>query len=267
MATGNEMIERQKAFYENKKKNLVTRFWYLIRNRTLNTFRKELGLEKEIHKLHLDWLGDLTNKKVLDLGCYEGNSLSFHLAKNSKEYLGIDLSEKAIKRLGKRLNKFPHARVYAVDFLSDNFKEKDFDLIYAYGVLHHFKDTDELINKLKEKLKPNAKIISYDPLSTSLPVKTIRNLYRPFQSDKYWEWPFSKKVYYKYAKNFEILDRRAVLGKTKWLFLINGLPISAEKKSALSKKWHNQDISFSKDNDAHMFQCMQLTMLMQLKSK
>ncbi|MCH4821566.1 class I SAM-dependent methyltransferase [Gramella lutea] len=266
MKAGNEMIKRQKAFYENKEKNLVTRFWYFIRNRTLNSFRKELGLEEEIHQLHLKWLGELKEKKVLDLGCYEGNSLSFHLAENSKEYVGIDLSERAIDHLSKRLNKFPHARVYAVDFLSEDFKEKDFDLIYAYGVLHHFKDTDDLIIKLKEKMKPNGQIISYDPLSTSLPVKTVRKLYRPFQSDKDWEWPFSKKVYYKYAENFEILERKAVLGKTKWLFLINGLPISAEKKSAISKKWHQEDISFSKDSDRHMFQCMQLTMLMQFKT-
>ena len=263
----NDMIRKQKAFYENKEKNLVTKFWYFLRNSTLTSFRKELGVEKQIHDLHLNWLGDISDKKVLDLGCYEGNSLSYHLAKNSKEYVGIDLSEKAIQNLNRRLNKFPHAKLYAVDFLSENFKEKDFDLIYAYGVLHHFKDTDELIGKLKEKMKPAAQIISYDPLTTSLPVKMLRNIYRPFQSDKDWEWPFSKKVYYKYEENFRVIDRRAVLGRTKWLFLINSLPISSKRKSDLIKKWHEKDLYFSKEYDSHMFKCMQLTMLLQLKEE
>ena len=86
----NDMIRKQKAFYENKEKNLVTKFWYFLRNSTLTSFRKELGVEKQIHDLHLNWLGDISDKKILDLGCYEGNSLSYHLAKNSKEYVGIE---------------------------------------------------------------------------------------------------------------------------------------------------------------------------------
>lgn len=260
-----DMISKQKAFYDNKEKNFVTKIWYYFRNRTLNAFRKNIGLEKEIYDLHLNWLGDLNDMKVLDLGCYEGNSLSFHMAKNAKKYVGIDLSEKAIKILGKRLSQLPNAEVYSMDFLSADFEEKDFDLIYAYGVLHHFRNTEELISKLKQKLKPGGRIISYDPLATSLPVRLVRALYRPFQTDKDWEWPFSRKVYYKYSKEFEILDRRAILGKTKWLFLINHLPIGNHKKEKISKRWHLTDRELSKRNDSHMFKCMHLTMLMRLK--
>ena len=262
-----DMISKQKAFYDNKEKNIVTKIWYYFRNRTLNAFRKNIGLEKEIYDLHLSWLGDLSEMKVLDLGCYEGNSLSYHMAKNSKKYVGIDLSEKAIKILGRRFNQIPTAKLYSMDFLSSEFKEKDFDLVYAYGVLHHFRNTEELINELKQKLKPGGKIISYDPLTTSKPVRLVRALYRPFQTDKDWEWPFSRKVYYKYSKEFEILDRRAILGKTKWLFLINILPIGKHKKEIISNRWHKTDWELSKRNDSHMFKCMHLTMLMRLKSK
>ena len=53
-----------------------------------------------------------------------------------------------------------------IDFLSEDFKEKDFDLIYAYGVLHHFENLDLLIKRLKV-LKVNGEIISHDPLETS----------------------------------------------------------------------------------------------------
>ena len=130
---------------------------------------------------------------MLDLGCYAGNSLSFYLAQNSREYLGIDLSPMGINNLSRRLEKVPGARAEVMDFLSEDFKEKDFDLIYAYGVLHHFRDVDEIIAKLQEKISPGGEIISHDPLQTSLPIKIIRTIYRPFQSDKAWEWPFSKK--------------------------------------------------------------------------
>ncbi len=254
---------RQKEFYDHKKKNLATRIWSYFRNGILNQTRRNIGVESDIHQLHLKWAGNLTDKKVLDLGCYEGNSLSIYLAQNSKEYLGIDLSEKGIAQLSKRINDIPNANACAIDFLSEEFTEKDFDLIYAYGVLHHFKDVEMLISRLKEKLNRNGIIISNDPLETSFPIKLIRTLYRPFQSDKDWEWPFSKKVYYQFESSFNIKERRAMLGKAKWFFIVNFLPLSAEEKLAIGKRWHKEDWEKSSKSDSYMFTCMHLTMLMQ----
>lgn len=264
----NETIEtnlRQAEFYESKKKNFATKIWFSIRNGMFQNLRRKIGVERQVHLLHLSWLGDLSNKKVLDLGCYAGNSLSMHLAYNSKEYVAIDLSEKGISQLRDRIIDIPHARAFAIDFLSDEFTEKEFDLIYAYGVLHHFKDVKLLISRLKEKLSLNGIVISNDPLQTSLPVKVIRTIYRPFQTDKDWEWPFTKKVYYQFEKAFEIKERRAMLGKAKWFVILNLLPISSEKKIGLVQNWHRADWEKSAVNDSHMFSCMHLTMLMQKK--
>lgn len=258
-----EINKKQQEFYNTKKKNLPTRIWSFFRNGALNRIKKRIGVEKEIYDLHKSWFGELSGKKVLDLGCYAGNSLSFYLAQNSGEYMGIDLSEKGIDRLNRRLQKIPGARVKAVDFLSEEFTEKDFDLIYAYGVLHHFKDVDELILKLKEKLKPNGRIVSHDPLQTSLPIKIIRTIYRPFQSDRDWEWPFSRKTYYKFEEAFEIKERRAVLGKAKFTAFLNLLPLSEDRKAEKAGQWHRQDWERSLEDDKHMFSCMHLSLLMQ----
>lgn len=264
----NETIEtniRQAKFYDNKKKNFATKIWFSIRNGMLHKLRKRIGVEQQIHQLHLAWLGDLSYKKVLDLGCYAGNPLSMHLALNSKEYVAIDLSEKGIAHLRNRIKDIPQASAHAIDFLSEEFKEKDFDLIYAYGVLHHFKDVELLISRLKEKLSANGIVISNDPLQTSLPVKIIRAIYRPFQSDKDWEWPFTKKVYYQFEKAFEIKERRAMLGKAKWFIIVNFIPMSGNKKTKIAKKWHRSDWEKSAIDDNYMFSCMHLTMFMQKK--
>lgn len=257
--------QKQKEFYEKKEKNFATKIWSFFRNGILNKTRKNLGIENQIYQLHIKWIGDLTNKKVLDLGCYEGNSLSIYLATNAKDYIGIDLSVNGIAKLNDRLSDIPTATALSIDFLSDEFKENEFDLIYAYGVLHHFENVDNLIAKLNEKLSVDGEIVSYDPLQTSLPLKVIRTLYRPFQSDREWEWPFSKSVYYKFNNAFNIKDRRAVLGDSKWFFLTSVLPFSANKKMGMVKNWHNRDWERSKDSDSHMFKCMHLTMLMQKK--
>ncbi len=264
-ANNSDLNKRQQEFYDRKKKNLPTRVWSYLRNGLLNRIKKEIGIEKDIYNLHLSWFGNLCQKKVLDLGCYAGNSLSIYLAQNSKEYLGIDLSPKGIEHLSVRLTNIEGARAEVMDFLSDDFKEKDFDLIYAYGVLHHFKDVDELILKLKDKLSPNGTIISHDPLQTSLPIKFIRTVYRPFQSDKEWEWPFSRETYYKFEGAFNIVERRAVLGKTKWLPFYNLVPGSNNTKLEKARGWHREDWEGSAQDDSYMFSCMHLSMLMQKK--
>lgn len=253
---------KQKNFYNTKKKNFASKIWSLLREKTLKKIRKNIGSLDQTYELHKTWFGDLSNKKVLDLGCFEGNALSLTLAENSKAYIGIDLSDVAVEKFNKRLEHISTAKAMAVDFLSDDFLEKDFDLIYAYGVLHHFKNVPLLIEKLNEKLVFGGQIISYDPLETSLPIKIIRTIYRPFQSDAAWEWPFTKKTYFQFSDSFEIIERRGLMGKTKWLFLINFFPISETKKLNIGKKWHSDDWEDSKVSDSSMFSCMHLTMLM-----
>ena len=261
----NLVNDKQKEFYDTKQKNAATRLWSYFRNGALNRIKKDIGIERDIYELHRSWFGDLSTKKVLDLGCYAGNSLSFYLAQNSQEYLGIDLSPKGINNLSQRLEKIPGARAEVMDFLSDDFKEKDFDLIYAYGVLHHFKDVDELIAKLQEKLGENGEIVSHDPLQTSLPIKFIRSIYRPFQSDKAWEWPFSKRTYFRFEKAFDIKERRAVLGKAKWIALTRFFPLAEEKRLKKAKAWHREDWEKSANSNKYMFSCMHLSMYMAKK--
>ena len=265
MGNQKEINKRQKEFYQSFDKNFATKLWFSLRNGLLTRFRKSMNVEKYIIDQHEEWIGDLNDKKVLDLGCYAGNSLSFYLAKNSKEYIAIDLSEPAIANLSRRIADLPNARAVAIDFLSEEFIEKDFDLIYAYGVLHHFQDVDGLIEKLKFKLSEKGKIISYDPTSTSKPIWIIRKLYRPFQSDRDWEWPFTKQTIAKFSKAFTILDRRGILGRSKWFFLLNFLPISSKKKLSIGRRWLNQDWRESQNSDKIFLKCMQVTFYMENK--
>lgn len=268
MKTTEEIVEtniKQAEFYNTKNKNRATRIWSGIRNGILNRIKKNTGVQNQAYALHKEWFGDLSEKKVLDLGCFSGNYWSMYLAEHAKEYVGIDLSAVAINKLQERLKPFPTANAKAIDFLSAAFVEKDFDLIYAYGVLHHFENTSILIDKLNEKLAPEGEIISYDPLETSKPIKIIRTIYRPFQSDAAWEWPFTKKTFDKFQKAFTIVERRGFLGKSKWTALISILPMAVERKNKIGQKWHKEDWDHSKTSDSVLFRCMHLTMLLKKK--
>lgn len=270
MKTKEEILDinlNQKEFYNSKKKNFPTKVWSFFRSGLLSSIRKEVGVQEMVYNKHKDWLGDLSSKRVLDLGCYSGNYLSKYIAENAKEYVGIDLSDIAIEKLKNKLIHLPNAKAVAVDFLSDvDFPDKDFDIIYAYGVLHHFQNVNVLIERLNQKLVEGGLIISYDPLETSLPVKLIRWIYRPFQSDKDWEWPFTRKTFNIFNDSFDIIEKRGVIGNLKWFFLIKLLPISNKKKLNIGKSWHNNDWEKSAHNVNKMFSCMHLTMLMRKKS-
>lgn len=268
MKSKEEILEtnvKQKEFYNNKKKNFATKLWSSLREKTLKNIRRNIGILDESYDLHKKWFGDLSQKKVLDLGCFSGNNLSLFLANNAKEYIGLDLSDVAIAKLNEKLKDIPTAKAVAADFLSTDFPDRDFDIIYAYGVLHHFPNVDILIATLNEKLATNGVVISYDPLETSLPIKIIRTIYRPFQSDAAWEWPFTKKTFYKYQKAFSIEERRGLLGQSKWFFLLNMLPISEEKKLEIGKRWHKEDWEKSATSLPRLFSCMHVTMLMRKK--
>lgn len=256
--------DRQKEFYnstQQAKKSLPTKIWFGVRNKLLDSFRGDFQIKNRVYEEHKNWLGDISEKKILDLGCLRGNALSIYMAKNAGKYIGIDLSDTAIKDLKIKLKKKEaiNAEAIAVDFLSPDFREKNFDIIYAYGVLHHFEDFDILLARLKEKLAPKGAVISYDPLETSTPIKLLRKIYRPFQSDKDWEWPFTKETLQKIERNFKIAEIRGILGKSKYGLLLNLLPLNAAYKDRTIKKlieddWYANDLE-------NVYDCMHITML------
>jgi SAM-dependent methyltransferase len=151
----------------------------------------------------------------------------------------------------------------AIDFLSPEFTDTNFDVIYAYGVLHHFEDFQILTSKLNEKLKQGGEIISYDPLQTSIPIKTLRAIYRPFQSDKDWEWPFKKSTLKTLDENFDIIEKNGILGKSKYGVLINILPIKKSAKTKIIKDLVEKDWNLKNLNDS--YSCMHITMLLKKK--
>ena len=257
-----EVNLKQKEFYNKKRRNLPSRIWSFLRENSLKELRRDLGILNQCYSLHKDWMGDLSHKKVLDLGCFEGNALSLYLAENSREYIGIDLSDQGIKVLNNKLSYLPNAKGIAIDFLSDDFSDTDFDLIYAYGVLHHFKDVKMLANRLSEKLNNGGEIIAYDPLKTSFPIWIMRTIYRPFQSDAAWEFPFGRRTIKILQSKFSITEKRGVMGVSKYYFFIQFLPFSQRFKKILGSKAHDIDWERSARSMHHLYRCMQVNLFL-----
>jgi ubiquinone/menaquinone biosynthesis C-methylase UbiE len=230
---------RQKAFYESRFEdtllgrvfteraaNATTNFWSRLRYE-INKFSYSSGINEYIDTLHREWIHDLPDLKgahVLDLGCSTGNHLSLWIAENCAEYIGIDLSEQATAALDAKLRErgLTHARAYAQDFLANSYPDNYFDLVYACAVLHHFREKTVLLDELYRVLKPGGVVISIDPLMTEPLNFLARALYRPLQTDRDWEWPFTYSTFRLFQKYFQIVDMQGFMGMAKL-----GLPFLA----------------------------------------
>lgn len=260
--------QRQKRFYEAEppgRGNLITRSWRHARQAMIR-LRNDLRIDDTVHALHWTWMGDLSNKRVLDLGCYAGNPLSLDIAERAHAYLGVDLSESAIAQLRAllRARGLDHAEARAVDFLSGEVEGAPFDVIYAYSVMHHFKYFDAFLSLLAGHLAPGGVVISIDPLQTSLAVRLARALYRPFQSDRAWEWPFSRQSFAQIQQHFRIEALQGTLGYAKWAFPPALLNYSLGLR--LGRWLHARDLRTADRLGRGLWRCMHVTMCLKQRA-
>jgi SAM-dependent methyltransferase len=183
------------GYSENEMANAFTRFWADLRYRQQAAV-KEAGIEARVKELHRQCVASKAGGRFLELGCFSGSPSTFLLAEAAGEYLGVELSPKAVEALnGKFMARGigGKARAVAVDFLTFESAEK-FDLIYAHGVLHHFENPEPLFERIQALLKPEGVLLMFEPCAVNPVYRVIRAAYRPLQSDAAWEWPFSKRT-------------------------------------------------------------------------
>jgi len=90
--------------------------------------------------------------KILDVGSGLGTTVDFLNEAQKQKYLGLDISEEAIKRSKKKSVKFQN-----IDFSEFKTKNK-FDIIIFNEVLYYMNET-EVLKKASEFLAKNGKII------------------------------------------------------------------------------------------------------------
>ncbi|MFA6533782.1 MAG: class I SAM-dependent methyltransferase [Patescibacteria group bacterium] len=112
-------------------------------------------------------LGDLSNKRVLDLGCGRGR-YAIEIAKRAKEVVGVDISIKSIDLARQAaeqagVNNFQGL----IDDFFEPFESAPFDYILAVNLLHHVDNLDLILTNIRKSLKPNGKIfiLEFNPLN------------------------------------------------------------------------------------------------------
>lgn len=101
-----------------------------------------------------------TAKKVLDVGCAEGNFASSIKRRNQAEVWGIEYSKEAAKVAEEKVDKI---FVGDAQELVKDLPEKHFDLITCNDVLEHLVDPYTTIEILREKISPGGHIFASLP--------------------------------------------------------------------------------------------------------
>ena len=105
----------------------------------------------EFAGFHL-WAG----KRVLEIGCGIGSDAE-EFAKHGADYVGIDLSDQSVALCRNRFEVLGlEGQFFNVDVTDlDTLKTLgEFDLVYSYGVIHHFPGIDDIIANIQQVVKP-----------------------------------------------------------------------------------------------------------------
>jgi len=105
----------------------------------------------------IDSLQLTKRKSVLEIGVGTGR-LAVRTAPNCREFFGIDISQKTVKRAKENLKKQTNVTLVCGDFMSYEFGRK-FDVIYSSLTFMHIKDKQAAINKVKTLLNISGRFV------------------------------------------------------------------------------------------------------------
>lgn len=145
----------------------------------------------------------------------------------SGRYLGIDLSSKAVDAFLLKIQKArfrQKATAISGDFLVFD-DDRKYDVVFAHGVLHHFENPEPLFRKITQLLVDDGILLFTEPSSINVVFRFIRAMYRPFQSDKAWEWPFTEVTVSALERYFRPLDGFGWGRFSLFASVLTGLPL------------------------------------------
>jgi ubiquinone/menaquinone biosynthesis C-methylase UbiE len=121
------------------------------------------------------FLGPLTHKKILEIGCGNGE-LSVWLAKNGAEVWGVDISDESIKIAEQRSaenHTATHTHFFSQPAESLPFENNFFDVVFINVTLHHL-EIETSLKEFKRVLKPQGIFVAIEPFTFSDLIQKIR---------------------------------------------------------------------------------------------
>lgn len=207
-----KQAEFYNSFHTNNALNLPSRLW-----RRFRCHIKSIA-DVDVRAEALEWelFEETRPRRLLEVGCYVGRPLTVSLIGRPwlEQYVGVELSAEAVRRFRAKLDPAASAKAEILhgDFAALDLPRESFDAVYMNGVFHHFPDPEFAVRRVAELLVPNGAFITFDPLLTNWLFRTVRAAYRPFQSDREWEFPLQRSAFDILEQHLELRRVQGFLG-------------------------------------------------------
>jgi SAM-dependent methyltransferase len=235
-----EINKLQAAFYDNfhtnEAFNLPSRLWRQIRDRV----RGVADVDDRIDAFEREVFNEVCPVRVLEVGCYTGRQQTDWLLAQPwlERYVGLELSAGAIQRFRERLTPAASAKCELIvgDFVAETLPKASFDLVYMHSVFHHFPEPRMVVERINDLLVPGGSFLTFDPLITNPVFRAVRTVYRPFQSDRHWEWPLQHAAFAALGEAFKLRRVQGYLGLEMYASILYSLaplaPVAALRTRA-----------------------------------
>lgn len=178
---------------------------------------RQQGLGEEFNKRVISIAGDLSNNRILDVGCGYGELL-IEIAKRYPGNLlyGIDLTMVRPKEVSQKLDKI----VIKSGDIQEKFPFEDnfFDVVFCTETLEHLKNPDYCLQEIKRVLANNGRIIITIPnamgywpfcylgcLGSLIPTRWLRSRLLPYEHPLNTDQPID--TCYSYEEIIELICR------------------------------------------------------------
>lgn len=105
----------------------------------------------------------VTGKKVLEIGCSTGEVTQL-IAENASEFVGVDISDVAIRQAQERFGALNHVSFRLADVHSLPFVDGEFDVVIANSILHHL-DLEQAVPEVHRVLRSEGRLACREPIS------------------------------------------------------------------------------------------------------
>lgn len=127
-----------------------------------NYFKSSITTKEGIENyfMHNAVIFELLNakeKNILEVGCGFGLRLICISLMGARKVVGIDISEEMIEGFQELIKRFPQLDIEAKmgDFLLRDYPPSSFDAVLLVEAISHIRDTNILLDKIKDVLRPN----------------------------------------------------------------------------------------------------------------
>jgi SAM-dependent methyltransferase len=232
-----DVNRRQAAFYDQfhteRALNTPSRLWRRFRRH----IKSIADVDDRVEAFERDVFEEVRPRLLLEVGCYAGRPQTLSLIQQPwlERYVGLELSAEAIRRFHSKLHHPRAAEVELVvgDFATLDLPAESFDAVYMHGVFHHFPDPAFAVQRIVDLLKPGGSFITFDPLLTNSLFRAARAVYRPFQSDREWEWPLQRGTFDTLGKHLQLRRLQGYLGMEMYGAIAKAvLPVPAARAFA-----------------------------------